>query len=100
MQNQALNLSKGRILHLSENENDPVDRHEFESFKKNVIDFLGLLVQAFDKNTNITKSTQASINNLTEAIEDLAQLHQLDADRNYNLLSDIHKKLTNERNDE
>lgn len=53
-----------------------IDKQDYEEFKKNVIDLLGVVMQAFDKNTNVSRTSQASIDNLAKTIEDLASLSE------------------------
>jgi hypothetical protein len=79
---------------------DHVDKGDYEEFKKNVIEFLGILVQAFDKNTNVTRTSQASIDNLTETIEDLAKLHHIDSERSFKLLTEIKNRLAGNTDDD
>lgn len=77
-------------------DNDYVSREEHETFKQNVIDFLGILVQAFDKNVRTSRATQASIDNLTQTIEDLAELQNMDSQVNIDnnrMLNELYGRL-------
>lgn len=75
---------------------DPVSREEYEKFRKEVVNFLGILVQGFDKSVKAARNAQASIDNLAETVEDLAEMQKRESElarKNNRMLNDLHKKL-------
>jgi len=65
---------------MPDNDSEFVSKEDHEKFKEDVIGFLDVLMQAFEKNTEATSVTQASVENLTDAVMSLADLQKMDSD--------------------
>lgn len=81
---------------MTDDNNNFVSREEYEQFQKRVVDVLGVVFQYLDKNIITSRVTQASINNLSEAIEDLAKMQADNFNinsQNNQMLSELYKKL-------